>query len=324
MHAHKFEPDWWLAPEPRKTETRLEAIAAEWQVGGAPVYMLEGQAAATLTGSPLYPAVLVDRRGGHLNPLAYTRGLGRAAASRRVALYPHTSVERLARADRRWQLTCGSRKISADIVILATNAYATKLWPGLAESSVAVQVHGAVTADLPPDTMAKILPGNQPLTDARRLYSGVRKLGNRLHLTVDGPLFASTKAAYLDSGRARIAELYPWLPAVTFAETWRGLIAVTSDQLPRVHELAPGLWTGFGYSGRGIAAATIIGRDLARRVRGRPQAEMTFPVSRMRPLPSPMMARLAVAATITAYRWLDRRDALAVSRASVHDCTINQ
>ena len=45
--------------------------------------------------------------------------------------------------------------------------------------------------------------------------------------------FASTKAAYLHSGRARIAELYPWLPAVTFAETWRGLIAVTSDQLPR-------------------------------------------------------------------------------------------
>lgn len=303
----------------------LEATAAEWQALGAPIEMLAGTAASTLCGSALYPAVLLDRRGGHLDPLAYTRGLGRAATSRGVRLYANTPIERLSRAGRHWQLTTSSRTAIADTVILATNAYPANLSDGLAASFVAVQVHGAITAAIPNDAMVKILPGNQPLTDTRRLYSGVRKLGNRLHLTVDGPIFSPGGTPDLGMAKARLAELYPWLPPPVFAETWRGLIAVTSDQLPRVHELAPGLWTGFGYSGRGLAAATIVGRDLARRVLGRPEEDLTFPVSPLRPLRSHRLARLAVAATISAYRWLDRREAPApLSRTSLHGRTINR
>jgi glycine/D-amino acid oxidase-like deaminating enzyme len=37
-------------------------------------------------------------------------------------------------------------------------------------------------------------------------------------------------------------------------------VAVTRDHLPRLQELAPGLLAGFGYNGRGVAMATMMGR----------------------------------------------------------------
>jgi glycine/D-amino acid oxidase-like deaminating enzyme len=150
---------------------------------------------------------------------------------------------------------------------------------------VPMRVHGALTEPLPSETLAQILPQDQPLTDTRRRYSGVRKLGERLHLTLDGPLSGSSPAS-LASARAPLSELFPWLPMPAITEQWHGWIALTSDLLPHVHELAPGLWSGLGHSGRGIAAATVAGRDLARRVLARPECEITFPLTWLRPLPN--------------------------------------
>jgi len=44
---------------------------------------------------------------------------------------------------------------------------------------------------------------------------------------------------------------------------WGGLVAMTGDHLPHLHELAPGLLAGLGYNGRGVAMAIVMGRLLA-------------------------------------------------------------
>jgi glycine/D-amino acid oxidase-like deaminating enzyme len=260
---------------------------------------------------------LLDRRGGHLNPLAYTRGLARAAAERGAHLHVRTPAQRLARtADGRWEvLTATSRRLVADTVVIATNAYPMDSRQKLRRSIVPMRVHGALTEPLPSETLTQILPQGQPLTDTRRLYSGVRKLGERLHLTLDGPLSGSSPAS-LASARARLSE-FPWLPMPAITEQWHGWIALTSDLLPHVHDLAPGLLSGLGYCGRGIAAATVVGRDLARRVLGRPECEITFPLTRLRPLPNRTAAALAVAGTIAACRILDRLDMWRETRGHV-------
>ena len=61
----------------------------------------------------------------------------------------------------------------------------------------------------------------------------------------------------------RLKELYPWLPTPRVVESWSGWIALTTDQYPHVHQLAKGVWSGIGCNGRGLAAASLIGRDLA-------------------------------------------------------------
>lgn len=290
--------------------TADEAVAAK-----APVQMLGAAEARSFIGSDFYPGALLDRRGGHLNPLAYTRGLARVAIAQGVRVFEGAPVESLTRSGGRWLLGCRIGSVSADAVIIAGNAYLKKLWSGLSESVVPVRVHATVTRPLAASALERILPHEQPLTDTRRLYSGVRKLAGRLHITTDGPVLGSG-AGYLDGARRRLAELYPWLERPEFEEQWSGLIAITRDLVPHVHELAPGLWAGLGYSGRGIAAATIIGRDLASLARGGSRSALAFPLTPLKPLPSRTISKAAVAATMAAYRVLDRLDASKEAKAN--------
>ena len=77
------------------------------------------------------------------------------------------------------------------------------------------------------------------------------------------------------------------------------------DHVPRLHELAPGLYAGLGYNGRGIAAATMMGRDLAALALGR--GETVFPRVSLRPLPYARVAPLLVRGLA---RWYRVRDVL--------------
>jgi glycine/D-amino acid oxidase-like deaminating enzyme len=314
--CHPVRTGLLFAARNRTGLQRLEETCREWRQRGAPVEMLDAAATFDAVGSRLYAGAYLDGRGGHLNPLGYTRGLARAAVERGALLYAATPVRQINRLPNGlWRVSCGDRTLFADAVVIATNAYTSDLWPGLRRTLVPVQVHGALTGTLASEALARILPGNQPLTDTRRLYSGIRKAGRRLHLTTDGALFAG-RTASLDGARKRLAELFPWLPTPAFVEQWRGWIALTPDQLPHVHELAAGLWAGLGYSGRGIAAATIIGRDLAGRALGRADSEATFPLTPLRPLASRTAAALAVAGVFHTYRLLDRLDEMMAKRGS--------
>jgi sarcosine oxidase len=271
--------------------------------------MLYGNDAAAIVGSDFYQAVLLDPRGFHLDPLAYTRGLARAASAHGAFIYPATRADSIAPHGPRWEISCGDRRLAAEAVILATNAHSGDLWPRLARSIVPFLVHGAVTEPLSGEALARILPDGQPLTDTRRLYSGVRKFGQRLHVSIDGASFAPGATDPQRMVGRRLKELYPWLPTPRVAESWSGWIALTTDQYPHIHELARGVWSGIGCNGRGLAAARLIGRDLAHLARGGSAKETAFPVTRPRPLRPHDAAALVVAATASAKRWLDRFDA---------------
>lgn len=282
----------------------LEDTAAS--TGGG--HMLYGADAAAIVGSDYYKAVYLDPRGFHLDPLAYTRGLARVAAAQGALLYPQTRVTALTRRGSQWDVRCGERRLVADQVVIATNAYSGALWPKLARSIVPFLIHATVTEPLPAEVLARILPQGQPLTDTRRLYSGVRKFGNRLHVSIDGASFRPGAADAAAGVKRRLAELFPAMPTPRIAESWSGWIALTTDQYPRIHRLADGLWTGLGCNGRGLAAASILGRDLAHLARGGDPNLTALPATRLRPFPLHDAAAAVVAATVSAKRWLDRRD----------------
>jgi sarcosine oxidase len=290
--------------------TRLEDTAATLAAQGASVEMLYGEDAATIVGSHFYKAVFLDPRGFHLDPLAYTRGIARAASAHGAFIYPTTRVDMIAPAGPHWEIRSGDRRLIVEKVIVATNAYSGELWPRLARSAVPFLVHGAVTETLSEETLARILPKGQPLTDTRRLYSGVRKFGQRLHVSIDGASFAPGAAQAQQAVEKRLMELYPWMPSTRVVESWSGWIALTTDQYPRIHNLAKGVWSGIGCNGRGLALASLIGRDLAHLALGGSEKATTVPVTPLRPFPLHDAAAVVVAATVSAKRWMDRMDAL--------------
>jgi glycine/D-amino acid oxidase-like deaminating enzyme len=252
---------------------------------------------------------MLDRRGGHINPLAYARGLALAALRAGASLYNRSPATSLEREGRRWLVTTPTGRASADAVVLATNAYTGGLWPGLRQSFIAMRGHGLVSQPLSDNVADSILPGGQPLTDTRHLFSGLRMLpGGHLHVSLDGPFLGSERAPFLRQAEARVARLLPHLGPIEWQESWSGWIAVTRDQFPRVHELSPGLFAGFGYSGRGIVAATLIGRDMARRLLGAAGDDLLFPLTSLAPMRGHRFAAIPLRALIAGYRLLDARD----------------
>ena len=285
--------------------TALERRTAFWQQRSAPVEMRYRGDAEALSGSPYYAALSLDRRGGIINPLAYVRGLAGAAAAAGAAIHAGSPVLRLARGGRRWRLTLPRGEVLADTVVLATNAYTERgLWPGLRESLIPMRSYQNVTRPLGENLRRSILPEGQPLSDTRPLFSAVRlHPDGRLQASADGPVFSIGGAPYLAKLERRLRTIFPQLGPLEWEQHWSGWVAMTYDLYPHLHALAPGLWVGLGYSGRGIALATLMGREIAARIAGAAEQDLVFPLS---PLRSPAIAPLArpMVASLLAYHRL--------------------
>jgi glycine/D-amino acid oxidase-like deaminating enzyme len=289
----------------------LESRTAYWQQRGAAVELLEGARCAELVGSRLYPAASLDRRGGHINPFAYVRGLANAAVVAGATIHTATPVRGLRRDGARWVLDAGRDGLTADAVVVATNAYTGDFFPGLRDSIIPMRGHGFVTEPLSHNVRRSILPGRESLTDTRHLFSAVRMLPDgRLHSSSHGPAFGAERPADWRRVDARVRRLYPQLGTLRWSQGWSGWVAMTPEHFPRLHELAPGLFAGLGYNGRGIAAATMLGRDLAALVGGATDAATVFPLVPLRPLPWHRAAPALVRALVQVYRLHDVFDEL--------------
>jgi glycine/D-amino acid oxidase-like deaminating enzyme len=85
------------------------------------------------------------------------------------------------------------------------------------------------------------------------------------------------------------------------------MVAVTTDHMPHLHALAPGLLAGLGYNGRGVAMATVMGRVLADWAGGADPSTLGFPVTPVKPLRLHAFSRLGVRAAV---QYLAARDAM--------------
>jgi len=264
---------------------QVERYIRDWQAEGAPVERVEGATLVRLLGTGNYPLGALDRRGGMVNPLAYGRGLAAAAQKAGARLFAETPALRLERAGKSWLLWTPQGSVRAARVVLATNGYSDDLLPGLRRSVVPFFSAIAATAPLPDAIRAQILPLRQVAYESswRVMYWRLDQAGR---LLMGGPgrqHETDAPAAYEHLRRCAIG-LYPDLAGIDWTHRWCGQVAVSDDHLPHVHEPAPGLVAALGYTGRGIALATVMGRDLARRLSGADADSLAFPVTALRPI----------------------------------------
>ncbi len=278
-----------------------------WQRRGAPVEMHDGKDAADFIGSDFYASCSIDRRGGTINPLAYVRGLAAAAIKAGASILTRTPVTALARAGNQWRLATPQGEVLADTVVLATNAYTeSRLWPGLRQSIIPMRSYQLVSRPLGENVRRSILPRYQPLTDTRLLFSGLRlHPEGRLQASADGPAFHGSGAAFVPKLNRRLAAIFPQIDGLEWEYRWTGWIAMTLDRYPHLHALAPGLWAGLGYSGRGIGLATVMGREIAGRVAGVAEQDLAVPLVPLRPRWVTRVARPLVNSLLTYYRIQD-------------------
>ena len=110
--------------------------------------------------------------------------------------------------------------------------------------------------------------------------------------------------------QAGLHTVFPQLRGIAIERSWAGRIAVTPDLMPHIYEPAPGIVAGLGFSGRGIAMTSVMGRTLAKKVLGEPDETLPFPVVPMKPisLHGPLKSLIPLAApAMTIKDKLDRR-----------------
>ncbi len=252
----------------------------EWQRLGEPVDLLDRDEVAEMVGTTAFHGGLLDRRAGTINPMGYCRGLARAASGAGARISTGVRVKELSREGEIWRVRTSAGGVRAKAVVLGTNAYTDELWPGLKSVFTTIHYLQFATEPLGPGA-GHILRGRQGVWDTGSIMFNVRRdAHDRLLVGTMGRVIGSkAKGLTRRWARNRIARMFPELGRVSFDDAWHGQIAMTPDHLPRVHQLAPRLWTAIGYNGRGITTGTLFGSAIADLLTGMDPAELPLPMT---------------------------------------------
>jgi glycine/D-amino acid oxidase-like deaminating enzyme len=134
--------------------------APQWAALGADAQRLGRDEIARKLRTSAYLGGWIDRRGGAIQPLAFARGLARAAISAGARLHSGEMVTKLQLSGPRWGVeTDRGASVDAGRVLLATNGYTGDLAPVLRRTVIAVNSLQIATEPLACDLRATILPG---------------------------------------------------------------------------------------------------------------------------------------------------------------------
>lgn len=259
----------------------LKQRAEQWARRGAPVRLLDAAETAVKVGTDAYTGALLDLRAGTIQPLAYARGLSRAAISAGAQVFTGSPVVGAEQDGNRWTVKTPRGSVTADWVVVATNAYTVAPWNEVRAELVHLPYFNFATVPLSDRMQAKILPEKQGAWDTKEVLSSFRfdKRGRLVFGSV-GALRGTGTGIHKAWARRALKKLFPEIGDIAFEAEWYGKIGMTSDNLPRFHRLAENVIGFSGYNGRGIAPGTVFGRTLAELVCGEiTEADLPLPVS---------------------------------------------
>lgn len=262
----------------------LKQRHAQMSERGSTCEVLGGAETARLTGSPLYRhGGLFDPRAGTIQPLSFARGLARVAQSLGARLFQNARIGTLTKSGGKWVATHGTGTITAEQVILATNAYSDNVVPKTREATVPVGMYHVATDSLAPEVARSIVPERHGIWDTRTVMLSTRiDPDGRLIMCSAGSLkgaFNAIRQAWSTRVRDRF---YPQAKGAKWSFHWSGTVGFTTNYLPRVHSPETGLVIPLGYNGRGIGPGTVIGKACADLMQGAPLSEFPLPLHELK------------------------------------------
>ncbi|MDX3928363.1 MAG: FAD-binding oxidoreductase [Shinella sp.] len=259
----------------------LRQRAEQWSRRGAPVRLLDAAETALKVGTTAYSGSLLDLRAGTIQPLSYVRGLADAAIAAGARVYTRSPVTGAERKAGRWSVSTATGSVTADWVVVATNAYTISPWNEVRAELVHLPYFNFATVPLSGKLQESILPERQGAWDTREILSSFRfdKRGRLVFGSV-GALRGPGISIHRNWARRALRRLFPEIGEISFEAEWYGKIGMTADNLPRFHRLAQNVVGFSGYNGRGIAPGTVFGQVLAAHVSGEiAEKDLPLPVT---------------------------------------------
>ncbi len=268
---------------------------------------LDRAALAEIVPSGVYHGGVLDRGAGHIHPLNFAIGLARAAAAAGARLHETSHVTGLdVGAPAVVQTPRGT--VRADHVILACNGYLEGLEPQVAARVMPINNFIIATEPLG-DRAAEVLTRPVAVADSKFVV-------NYFRLSDDGRLLFGGGETYgyrfprdiAAVVRKPMLQVFPGLADIRIDHAWGGTLAITMNRMPCFYRPAPNMLSASGYSGHGVAMATLAGQILAETIAGQ---SGRFDLMARLPLPRfPGGSALRTPLLMLAMTWYSLRDRL--------------
>ncbi|WP_410217940.1 NAD(P)/FAD-dependent oxidoreductase [Paracoccus sp. (in: a-proteobacteria)] len=266
---------------------------------------------AAALGSTAYAGGDLDQGAGHLQPLALALGLARLAAAAGARLHERSEVTRIdhaARAGRPSTIHTNQGSLRADHVILACNGYLGALDSGIAARVMPINNYIVATEPLG-ESFPEILPQRAAAADTKFVVNYWRLDDERRLVFGGGETVTYRFPADISAVvRPHLLSVYPQLRDVRLTHAWGGTLAITMNRMPCFARPAPNCLSASGYSGHGVALATLAGRLMAEAVAG--QAERFDAMAAVPTRPFPGGAMLRGPLLVAGMAWYGLRDRL--------------
>ena len=206
-----------------------------------------------------YHCAVLNRRGFHLNPLAFCRRMARLAEMAGVRIFETSPVTAIERRGLGWLVKTGSDSVTAREVVLTGGGYLGRLVSGVAQGILPICTYVMTTEPLGDRLKAAINCGYaigdtrmncdyyRPLADGRLLWGG------------DITARQQPPRQLAEQMRGRMVQVYPQLADAKVDFAWQGTMSYARHRMPAIGQAAPGLWYATGFGGHGMATTTLAG-----------------------------------------------------------------
>ncbi len=211
----------------------------------------------------LYKGGLFDEAGLHLHPLNYALGLARAAETAGAIIFHGSRVTRV-EAGATCIVHTNQGSVTAGFVVYACNGYLEDLDRDLASTIMPISNYVAATEQLSADEARALIPSDAAIADTKFVLDYYRLSEDNRLVFGGGETYGARDADDAERFvRPCIERVFPKLAGIGIPFAWGGRLAITMPRLPHVGRRAPNLYFAQGYSGQGVAIATLCGRLIA-------------------------------------------------------------
>lgn len=221
-----------------------------------------------MLGTAVYFGGSLDLGAAHLHPLNFALGLAGAARAAGARIFEHSAVTRY-RAGEPATVETAAASVRARFVILACNGYLDGLEPRIAARVMPINNFVIATEPIGTKAARALIRDDVAVADSRFVINYFRLSADHRLLFGGGETysydFPNDIKAFV---RPHMLRVYPQLEEARIDYGWGGTLGITMTRMPCFARLAPNVLSAGGYSGHGVALATLAGQILADAIEG--------------------------------------------------------
>lgn len=261
-----------------------------------------------LVNSPEYHGGTLDMGAGHIDPLQYALGLARMAQAAGVRIFEQARVTAVNEGEPATVDLAGAQ-VRAGHVVMGMNGYLGKLNRRVAGRVMPINNYVVATAPMSAEQQEDILRNNHAVADSKFVVNYFRfSPDHRL-------LFGGTESYRYKfpsdiAGKVRkpLEEIFPQLKGIEIDYAWGGTLGITMNRMPHFERLSGNILSLSGFSGHGVAMASLAGEVAAETIAG--QAERFDIMAKVPGMPFPGGPALRSPLLMAAMLWYSLRDKL--------------